>query len=107
MIRNKDKLSPTRGQKGFSYLVLGNFNLHHPVWGGDDAPRDAKAEGLLDLKEVVGLDNWLIPGTVTRNQAGSQSTIDLVLASYSLREQMIACEVDNSVHADSDRPAPS
>ncbi len=27
----QDKLSPTRGQRGFSYLVLGDFNLHHPV----------------------------------------------------------------------------
>ena len=52
--------------------------------------------------ETAGLDSWLPPGTVTRDQAGSRSTIDLVLASYSLREQMIACEVNNSVHADSD-----
>jgi hypothetical protein len=69
---------------------------------GDEAPRDAKAEDLLDLIETAGLDNWLTPGTITRDQAGSQSTIDLVFASYSLREQMIACEVDRSVHADSD-----
>lgn len=98
----QDKLPSIREQEGVSYLVLGDFNLHHPAWGGDDAPRDAGAEDLLDLMETAGLDNWLAPGSVTRDQAGSQSTIDLVLASYSLREQMIACEVDYSVHADSD-----
>ncbi|OOQ86154.1 putative reverse transcriptase [Penicillium brasilianum] len=95
-------LSSMREQKEVSYLVLGDFNLHHPVWGGDAAPRDARAEDLLDLMESVGLDSWLAPGTITRDQAGSRSTIDLVLASYSLREQMLACEVDQSVHADSD-----
>ncbi|OKO97888.1 hypothetical protein PENSUB_9814 [Penicillium subrubescens] len=52
--------------------------------------------------ETAGLDNWLTPGTVTRDQAGSQSTIDLALALYSLREQIIAYEVDDSVHAESD-----
>ena len=98
----QEKLLPVREQKEASYLVLGDFNLHHPAWGGDDAPRDVRAEDLLDLMEMAGLDNWLAPGTVTRDQAGSQSTIDLTLASYSLREQMIACEVDDSVHADSD-----
>jgi hypothetical protein len=95
-------LPPTREQKGASYLVLGDFNLHHPAWGGDEAPRDVKAEDLLDLMESAGLDNWLAPGTITRDQAGYQTTIDLTLASYSLREQMIACEVDQDVHADSD-----
>ncbi|OOQ82702.1 putative reverse transcriptase [Penicillium brasilianum] len=89
-------------QQEVSYLVLGDFNLHHPVWGGDDALRDAKAEDLLDLMEMAGLDSWLAPGTVTRDQAGSQSTIDLVLASYALREQILVCEVDRDVHADSD-----
>jgi hypothetical protein len=66
--------------------VLGDFNLYHPAWGGDDAPRDVRAEDLLDLIEMAGLDNWLAPGTVTRDQAGSQSTIDLTLVLYSLRE---------------------
>jgi hypothetical protein len=89
-------------RRGVFYLVLGRFNLHHPDWGGDDAPRDVRAEDLLDLMETGGLDNWLTPGTVTRDQAGHQSTIDLVLASYSLREQMVVCEVDHGAHADSD-----
>jgi hypothetical protein len=98
----QDKLPPVREQKGVSYLVMGDFNLHHPVWGGDDAPRDARAEDLLDLMETAGLDNWLVPGTITRDQAGHRSTIDLTLASYSLREQMVVCEVDHRAHADSD-----
>lgn len=56
-----------------------------------------------DLLEFAGLDNWVRPGTVTRDQAGSRSTTDIVLAFYSLREQIIECEVHPSVHADSDR----
>lgn len=85
-------LSRLQGPQKVSYLVLGNFNLHHPVWGGDDAPRDVRAEDLLDMMELSVLDNRVRPVTVTRDQTGSRSTIDLVLASYSLREQSIECE---------------
>lgn len=95
-------LPTAREQKGVPYLILRDFKLHHPVWGGDDAPRDARAEDLLDLMEAAGLDSWLASDTVTPYQAGHRSTIDLTLASYSLREQMVASEVDRGVHADSD-----
>jgi endonuclease/exonuclease/phosphatase family metal-dependent hydrolase len=53
----QETLPPIREQKGVSYLVLGDFNLHHPAWGGDDTPRDVRAEDLLDLMETAGLDN--------------------------------------------------
>ncbi|KAJ5667637.1 hypothetical protein N7507_003501 [Penicillium longicatenatum] len=52
-----------------SYLVVGDFNLHHPVWGGDDAVEDAEAEELLMLMDSASLDCWLEPGTVTRTDA--------------------------------------
>lgn len=102
----QELLPPVHEQrkKKVSCLVLGDFNLHHPTWVRDNAPRDARAEDLLDLMESAGLDNWIRPGTVTRDQTGFRSTIDLVLASYSLREQMIACEVDLDTHANSDHP---
>ncbi|KAJ5901433.1 hypothetical protein N7504_007427 [Penicillium tannophilum] len=62
------------------YLMLGDFNLHHPLaW-----------------------DCWLEPGTVTRMDARSSTTIDLVLASRRLTERMISCEVSMETHADSD-----
>jgi hypothetical protein len=52
---------------------LGDFNLHHPVWGSDNAAQDAKAEDVLDLMDLAGLDQWLQPGTITRDEAGNKN----------------------------------
>lgn len=52
--------------------------------------------------DAAGLDLWLPQGTMTRRQDESLSTIDLVMASYALREQMLTCEVNEVVHTDSD-----
>jgi hypothetical protein len=39
---------------------MGDFNLHYPAWGGDGVTYpDAKADDLLDLMELAGLDLWL------------------------------------------------
>ena len=93
-----------QNRRKMSYLILGDFNLHHPVWGGDKVTVDKEAEDVLELMDMANLDLWLEPGTITwpgeRNQAGT--TIDLVLASSSLRGRMINCSVDEEVHADSD-----
>ena len=85
-----------------TYLIVGDFNLHHPVWGGDDSEEDAEAEELLMLMDSAGLDCWLEPGTITRMDARSRTTIDLVLASRRLTKRIISCEVSEETHADSD-----
>lgn len=83
-------------------LVVGDFNLHHPAWGGEDAIRDEEAEELLDMMEAAGLDNWVPQGEATRELNGSRTTIDLVLASRSLYGRMVTCGTNPKVHADSD-----
>jgi Exonuclease III len=81
--------------------VIGDFNLHHPYWGGENATRDTKAGELLDIMEAVALDNWLPEGVITR--VGSPgTTIDLVLATTDLRGRILNCQVDKQVHTDSD-----
>ncbi|KAJ5907780.1 hypothetical protein N7495_000462 [Penicillium taxi] len=89
-----------------SYLVIGDFNLHHPAWGGDGASQDLGSDDLLDQIDIAGLDLWLRPGTTIWRRGGEaglqETTIDLVLASYALRERMIACETKERIHADSD-----
>jgi hypothetical protein len=60
-----------------------------------------KSEDVLELMDMAGLDLWLEPGTITRDQARCQTTIDLVLASGTLEEIMVACEVNQRMHVDS------
>ena len=36
-------------------MIVGDFNLHHPVWGGDDVVEDAKVEDVLILMDIANL----------------------------------------------------
>lgn len=94
----------TENRSDTSYLILGDFNLHHPVWGGDDARTDKEAETVLELMDSVNLEPWLEPGTKTRvgRQSQDDTSIDLVLASRALSSRLVSCFVDEPVHADSD-----
>ncbi|KAI9043120.1 uncharacterized protein KD926_004623 [Aspergillus affinis] len=83
-------------------LLLGDFNLHHPAWGGKNAARDTLSNQLLDLSDGRCLDLWLKPGTITRDEAGAKTTIDLVLGSQDLTPRLVTCEVTEKIHADSD-----
>jgi Endonuclease-reverse transcriptase len=75
------------------HLVVGDFNLHHPLWAGPEYPHtDAAATDLIDLMDDRGLEQLVPPGTTTYETRGAKTTIDLVWASYSLAEQLIRCE---------------
>ncbi|OQD70292.1 hypothetical protein PENANT_c265G00793, partial [Penicillium antarcticum] len=83
-------------------IVIGDFNLHHPAWGGDDAVQDANADALIELTDSADLDLWLAPGTITRDESGHQTTIDLVFGSHDLSERFLATEIAHECHAHSD-----
>ncbi|KAI9035708.1 uncharacterized protein KD926_002959 [Aspergillus affinis] len=83
-------------------LLLRDFNLHHPAWGGKNAARDTLSNQLLDLSDRGCLDLWLEPGITTRDEAGAKTTIDLVLGSQDLTPRLVTCEVTEKIHADSD-----
>ncbi|THC87470.1 hypothetical protein EYZ11_013084 [Aspergillus tanneri] len=84
------------------FLLLGDFNLHHPVWGGEGAERDQEGDQLLELMDKKHLDLWLEPGVTTWESRGSRSTIDLVIGSQDLTPRLVSCTVDIDIHADSD-----
>ncbi|KAI9034950.1 uncharacterized protein KD926_004998 [Aspergillus affinis] len=83
-------------------LLLGDFNLHHPTWGGENAARDTLSNQLLDLSDRRYLDLWLEPGITIRDEAGTKTTIDLVLGSQDLTPRLVTCEVTEKIYADSD-----
>lgn len=58
------------------HIVLDDFNLHHPVWEGQDVVSEEEAEELIYEMESLGIDLVLPPGTITYVERGSV-TIDL------------------------------
>ena len=83
-------------------MLLGVFNLHHPLLGGlNREATDVESEDLIDIIGDLALHNTLPPGTVTYEEGRSQSTIDFWLVTTELIEQVIKSEVDRSLDHDS------
>lgn len=84
------------------YVILGDFNFHHPVWGEIEAKSDSNSETLLALVKQYGLHLLLKTGTITYNEGGHQSTIDLIFASTAISECLIICKIPNDSEYGSD-----
>lgn len=63
-----DLLYDNQRQRSRKHLMIaGDFNLHHPAWGGIKAIQDAEADRLIELCDEADLGLWLKPGTITRD----------------------------------------
>ena len=71
-------------------ILLGDFNLHHSVWGGPSSKRYVLAETLLQATVEKGLSLLLPPGLITRDlivnedtqqERRQQTTVDLIFGS--------------------------
>lgn len=86
-----------------THIMLGDFNLHHPYWGGQRCfSRHAMADQLIQLVTDSRLDLLLPPGTITRQMNAQQTTIDLVFADEWITERLLKCGVREDLHHDSD-----
>ncbi|EED11577.1 reverse transcriptase, putative [Talaromyces stipitatus ATCC 10500] len=75
------------------YIVLGDFNRHHPLWAGTRYQHvDEEATELIDLMDEHRLEQLLPPGTITYERANAKSTIDLVWASHNLANRVVNCD---------------
>ena len=84
-------------------ILLGDFNLHHPMWGGLETRHiDPEAEDLITIMEDFELSNTLPVGTVTYEERTSRSTIDLCLLTIGLVDRVIKSRVDQDLDHDSD-----
>jgi hypothetical protein len=58
--------------------VVGDFNLHHPYWGGIRVQRpDPEAEEIIELVDERQLGLLNEPGTITYKARDTKTTIDL------------------------------
>jgi ribonuclease HI len=84
-------------------ILLGDFNLHHPLWGGPDVKRiHPQSENLVAIMEDFCLSNTLPAGTITFQEAAWRSTIDLCLVTAGLVDRVIRSEVEHDLNHDSD-----
>ena len=84
-------------------IVLGDFNLHHPQWGGPlSRDPEAEAEQLVDLGERFGLTITTTPGTVTYRENTARTTIDLCWITQGLIDRLIKSGTRKELDHDSD-----
>lgn len=94
------------------HLVVGNFNLHHPLWSGVE-PEETESktrwgnrigcESLLELVDEHELQLLTRPGTATYIRGTTTpSTLDLTFCSPGLSDKVISCQVQEDIDHDSD-----
>src|SRR6187402_3869362 len=85
------------------HLVLGDFNLHHPLWSG---PRNPAAHAAADIvvETLLAKDMELATpkGTITWEARGLTSTIDLASTRHRLGQRLIECKVCEALDHGSD-----
>jgi hypothetical protein len=72
-------------------MLLGDFNAHHPAWGGIQAATEPKAEHLRRAVAQRDLHLATPQGEATWRRGPRQSVIDLTFVSSGLRELIARC----------------
>lgn len=86
-------------------LVLGDFNLHHPLWSivhRYNGHGISAAQSLLTIIEEFHLQLLTAPGTPTHRWSQGESTIDLTFGSEDVASRIIYCKIDTALDHDSD-----
>jgi len=94
LINNLSAFIPTNSQqhKYGKITIIGDFNLHHPLWNPAEYQRhDTEAEDLIALMAANELDLILSPGTITFPRY--ETTIDLVLGNMEMEQSVLKCKI--------------
>lgn len=78
------------------HILLGDFNLHHPLWGGLGTAVDEDTEHLILLTQRTDMEQVLPCGTITWHRGNSKSTLDLVFMTPLLRNSLVKCRTSSS-----------
>ena len=101
-------------------ILLGDFNAHHPSWGGPQAACEAQSEHLRTATIASGLSLLTPCGLPTWKRGNQQSVIDLTFASEAVRDLVQFCgpmdhwatmqdhiPIDIQIALSAEEPAPS
>jgi exonuclease III len=86
-------------------VVVGDFNRHDQLWGGDDISltRQGEADQIIHLMSELDLMSLLPRGTKTWNGGDFETTVDLVLASADIASSTVKCMVHGTEHGSDHR----
>ncbi len=84
------------------HILLGDFNLHHPLWGGAQANADPMAENFISFFNAHFLHLLLPQGSITQSDNGCETTINLVFVSPPFKNSLESCRVRKDLHQGSD-----
>ena len=81
------------------HIILGDFNLHHEVWGGTRASKALieKSEELLMVTRRWEMEQMVPVGTAIYKESIGKSTTDLIFATPLLSKSIISCNIVNWV----------
>ncbi|KAI1000156.1 hypothetical protein K3495_g8039 [Podosphaera aphanis] len=97
------KYLPEFLSKEGQHILVGDFNLYHPRWGGKAVLSHHKlAEYLMDILGNKDMELVLPVGIITWSNRGSQSTLDLVFLSQELEDLVTVCQLASELEASSD-----
>ena len=82
---------------GQQHVVVGDFNLHHPLWARPDYNhRHEEADELVNLAADHGLELLTPPGTITYDKHMGrrchQTTVDLAWATTPVADRLVRCQ---------------
>lgn len=91
-----DTISKALADDGSDCIVTGDFNCHHPLWGGLLARRDIRAQNLLNFTENQGLKLVTPCGIPTFRRRGwrgalQETVIDLTFATQGVADRIQTC----------------
>jgi exonuclease III len=100
-------ISDVRGQAGrlVDVVVIGDFNRHDQLWGGDDIclTRQGEADQIINLMNEFDLLSLLPRGTKTWSGGDFETTVDLVLVSADLASSTVKCTIHGTEHGSDHR----
>jgi hypothetical protein len=98
------------GDQPLNVLLYTDLNRHHVSWGGHRARMDVgrrnEAEPIIDFMREIGLHSLLPVGTITWEHQSRDlaTTVDVVLGSEGIREELEYCRIHTTDYGSDHRP---
>ncbi|TQW01406.1 reverse transcriptase [Cordyceps javanica] len=103
----RDTIMKTRRDEGqiVDVVLVGDFNRHDHLWGGEDVSliRQGEADEIVDLMSDYILNSLLPRGTKTWQGGEHESTVDVVLVSEGLAQNLVSCRACSKEHGSDHR----